>query len=188
MKIITLIASLFLTLIFTGCNEAETVVKETPSFEELKKIKNENVYKLKTIEGKEITLEYHNSILTSKDLNGKITLINFFATWCPPCKKEIPIFNELVKMYPDDFQIISLLFKDSVEMEKLKEFLTELKVNFTVTVGEDNERLAKAINNVQQIPESYLFTKDGVMVEKYLGIINEKNFIETLEQLRSENK
>lgn len=185
MKLFKLIPLAIIAIFFTACNEeAQTVVKETPSFEEIKTIKSQNKYTLKTTEGKEISLDYDNQILTSKELNGKITLINFFATWCPPCKEEIPIFNELIEKYPDDFQIISILFQDPIEMEKLKEFIDKYKINFPITVGkEENERLAKNMNNVQKIPESYLFTKDGVLIEKYFGAVNEKSINKTLNKL-----
>ncbi len=166
-----LISAMF---IFTACDDAQTVVKETPSFSELKNQKNENIYNLVTTDGKKITLEYADNILSSKDLNGKVVLINFFATWCPPCKEEIPIFNQLVKKYPNDFRVVSVLFQDPINMSDLKKFMDDYKMTFDVTVGDDNAKLAKAFNNIQKIPESFLFTKDGVMIEKFLGAVDEE--------------
>ncbi|PLY08987.1 MAG: hypothetical protein C0626_08185 [Arcobacter sp.] len=180
--LIVLISAMFF---FTACDDAQTVVKETPSFSELKEKKNENVYNLITTEGKKITLEYHKDILTSKDLNGKIVLINFFATWCPPCKEEIPIFNKLVKKYPNDFVVLSILFQDPIKMSALKEFMDEYKMTFDVTVGADNAKLAKAFNNIQRIPESYLFTQDGVMIEKFLGAVEEESLDYLIEKLKN---
>lgn len=121
MKLFKISLLIFISTFFIACQEeAQTVVKKTPSFQELKEIKNEKTYTLKTTEGKEIKFEYDNKILTSKELNGKIVLLNFFATWCPPCIKEIPVFNKIVKMYPNDFIIISVLFQDPIEMIALK--------------------------------------------------------------------
>ncbi|WP_428025786.1 TlpA family protein disulfide reductase [Arcobacter sp.] len=178
---IPLIAAIFL---FTACDDAQTVVKETPSFSELKDKKNEHIYNLVTTEGKKITLEYAHDILTSKDLNGKIVLINFFATWCPPCKKEIPVFNQLVKKYPDDFVVLSILFQDTINISDLKKFMQDYEMSFDVTVGGDNARLAKAFNNVQKIPESYLFTNDGVLIEKFLGAVDEEALDYLIEKLK----
>lgn len=185
MKFLKLTFILLISIFFIACQEeAQTVVQETPSFSELKKKKNENFYTLRTTKGEEIKFEYDNKILTSKDLNGKVVLINYFATWCPPCKKEIPTFNEIVKKYPDDFKIVSVLFQDPIELNALNEFIKEYKIEFDITVGADNDRLAKNMNNVQKIPESYLFTKDGVLVEQFLGEVNEKVLIEYIEQLK----
>ena len=185
MKLFKVLLIALLSTFFMACeDEAQTVVKETPSFLELKEKKNEKVYALKTIEGKEIKFEYENKILTSKELNGKIVLLNFFATWCPPCKKEIPVFNKIAKMYPDEFIIISVLFQDPIEMIGLKEFIKEYKIEFPVTVGDENNRLAKDINNIKQIPESFLFTKDGILIEQFLGEVDEKILINYLEQLK----
>jgi thiol-disulfide isomerase/thioredoxin len=179
-----IIALLSAMILFTACDDAQTVVKETPSFEELKSIKNENIYNLVTTEGKKYTFEFDQNILTSKELNGKIVLINFFATWCPPCEKEIPIFNQLVKKYPDDFMILSILFQDPISMDGLKEFMDKYKINFEVTVGADNAKLAKAFDNIQKIPESYLFTNDGVMIEKFLGPVDEEALSYLIEKLK----
>lgn len=183
MKVILL--ALGLTLFFTACdNEQKTVIKNTPSFDELKKQKSTNIYNLKTLDGKDIRFEYFNKILTSKELDKKIVLINFFATWCPPCKKEIPLFNKLTEMYPDDFKIVSVLFQDEIELSALKEFVKEYNINFDITVGDENNRLAKEFDNVQKIPESYLFTKDGVMIEKFLGEVDEESIISLIEKLK----
>lgn len=164
-----------LTILFAACSdqEAKTVVKPTPSFEELKQIKDKNIYKLTTTTGKNINIEYENSILNSKDLNGKIVLINFFATWCPPCIKEIPIFNELQEKYPDDFKIVSILFQDTVSKADLNKFIMDHNIKFDITVGEENNKLAKAFGDVQKIPESFLFTKDGIQIEKFVGAVDE---------------
>ena len=185
MKYFKILLTLPVILFFTACNEeAQTVVKETASFNELKQKREEKVYTLTTINNEKIKFEYENKILTSKDLNGKIVLVNFFATWCPPCKKEIPTFNEIVEKYPNDFRIVSVLFQDPIEMSALKEFIKEYKIEFDVTVGEENNRLAKNMNNIQKIPESYLFTKDGVLIEQFLGEVNEKVLLDYIEQLK----
>lgn len=186
MKLFKLSLILFLiSTIFIACeDEAQTVIKPTASFQELKEKKNEKIFTLKTVEGKEIKFEYENKILTSEELKGKIVLLNFFATWCPPCKKEIPVFNKISKMYPEDFVIISVLFQDPIEITALKEFIKEYKIEFDVTVDGDNARLAKSINNIRQVPESFLFTKDGVLIEQFLGEVNERVLVDYIEQLK----
>jgi len=187
MKIFSILLIITLSIFFTACeNEAQTVIKETPSFDKLKEKRDENFYTLKTVDNKEIKFEYINNILTSKDLNGKIVLINFFATWCPPCIKEIPTFNQLTEMYPNDFKIVSILFQDPIELAQLKEFIKNNNINFDITVGEENIKLAKAFNNVQKVPESYLFTKDGIMIEKFLGAIDGKSMALMIEELKKQ--
>lgn len=185
MRLLNLLAILAISIFFTACDDgSQTVVKDVPSFKELKEKKNENFYTLRSIDGKEIKIEYKDKILTSKDLNGKIVLLNFFATWCPPCKEEIPILNKIAAKYPDDFTIISVLFQDPIELKDLKKFIKDNNMKFDVIIGDDNAKLAKNVNNIRQIPESYLFAKDGVLIEQFLGVVNEKILIKYIEQLK----
>lgn len=69
---------------------------------ELKK-EVDKTYNLKTFDGETIKLTVDNNILISDKLENKLVLINFWATWCPPCKKEIPVFNKIYEKYKDNF-------------------------------------------------------------------------------------
>ncbi|QKF81602.1 TlpA family protein disulfide reductase [Halarcobacter ebronensis] len=181
MKKFLLLFTVLVAFIFVGCgseDEAKAVVDNSQSFKELKALSNKD-YTLKTTQGKEIKLTIQNDILTSKDYNGqKIVMVNFWATWCPPCIKEIPVFNELYEKYSDKFEIIGVLFEKDKDPNELKAFIEKYNIKFPITVGDENFRMAKAFNNVQKVPESYLYSKGGNFVKSYIGEVNKEDLEE----------
>ena len=172
-KISIVLVSIVLTLFFSGCNsseEAAVVVEDNSSFEELKELSNKT-YNLNTVDNQKIVLTVENDVLSSKDLQGKFVLINFWATWCPPCIKEIPTFNELKSKYNDKFEIIAVLYERDKSIDELNAFIKKHNINFPVTVGEENFRMAKAFDDVKKIPESFLYSSDGKFIKKFIGEI-----------------
>ncbi len=168
---------LLAVFLFTGCNsndEAATVVENNTNFEELKKQSNKT-YNLKTTDGRVITLKVENDVLTSDELKGKYVLLNFWATWCPPCIKEMPVFNKMYEKYKDKFELIGILFERDKDAQELAAFMEKHNIKFPITVGEENFRMAKAFDDVNKIPESFLYGKDGRFLKKYLGEVGEKD-------------
>jgi thiol-disulfide isomerase/thioredoxin len=179
MKFLSLsIIAMALSLVLVGCggsdNEAKTIVEDNTSFDELKAQSNKT-YRLKTLEGKVITVTVENQKLVSKDLEGKVVLINFWATWCPPCKKEIPTFNALYEKYQDKFEILGVLYEKGKDIKELEAFVKEFKMKFPVTIDEaENFRMAKAFDDVKRVPESFIYGADGTFLEKFVGVVDEK--------------
>ncbi len=166
-----LLSSIFVIVFFIGCNsdeEAITIVEDDTSFKELKEQSNKT-YTLNTTEDKKIVLTVENNILTSDSLKGKVVLINFWATWCPPCKKEIPVFNKLYEKYSDKFEIIGVLYEKNKNKKELTDFIKDYKIKFPITIGEENFRMAKAFDDVKKIPESFLYDSKGNFIKKYIG-------------------
>lgn len=128
---------------------------------------------LTTTKDEKIKLTVSKQAIFSKQLEGKIVLVNFWAPWCEPCKKEMPSFVKLQEKYKDDFIILGVLFDKQSTKEEVDSFLKKYKVNFPITVGEENFKLAKVFDNVKMIPESFLYTKDGIFIEKFIGEISE---------------
>ncbi len=174
LKIIAAVAVVF-TLFFAGCESKpqKAQVIEEKSNEGINKVEKSKNYTLKTTEGKTITFEASNGVLLSQDLNGKMVLINFWATWCPPCVKEMPMFAKLQEKYKDDFVIIGVLFEEDKDKEELAAFMKKMKINFPITVGESNFELAKNFGDIKKIPESFLYSKEGFFLEKFLGEVDE---------------
>jgi len=170
------IFGVFVILLFSGCNsEEEAKVVSTNSdtnFEKLKALSSKT-YKLKTFDEKLLPIKIENDILSSKDLKDKIVLINFWATWCPPCIEEIPIFNELYEKYSDKFVIVGVLFEKDKDPKELEDFIKKYNIKFPITVGDENFRMAKTFNDVRKVPESYLYSKDGKYVKDYIGKVDE---------------
>lgn len=168
-KFLLIISSVFVFFFFTGCgDEATTIIEDSGSFDDLK-VQGNKTYTLKTTEGKTITFTVENEVLKSKELNGKIVLINFWATWCAPCLKEIPTLNTFYKEYGDNFEIIGVLMEKNKDAKALAEFMTKFNMKFPVSIGEENYRMAKAFDDVKMFPESFLYDQDGKFLEHYVG-------------------
>lgn len=170
--------SIVAVFLFGGCNsedEAKAVSNNNnASFEKLKALSNKT-YNLKTFEGKTLPIKVENDILSSKEYKDKIVLINFWATWCPPCIKEIPVFNELYKKYSDKFIIVGVLFEKDKDLKELESFIEKYNIKFPITVGDENFRMAKAFNDVRKVPESYLYSKEGKYVKDYIGEVDKED-------------
>ncbi len=163
-------------LLFTACDSKPHKAQEiTQSItkKEKKEISQIKKYTLTTTTGKKITFEVSNNVMFSKELNGKVVMLNFWAPWCKPCIKEMPSFVKLQEKYKDDFIIIGVLFDKKTSSKELDAFLRKYNVNFPITVGEENFKLAKAFDDIKMIPESFLYSKDGFFIEKFIGEISE---------------
>ena len=103
--------------------------------------------------------------LTNENIDNQITLINFFASWCTPCKAEHPLFFEIKKQYPQLY-LLGIDMKD--EDEKAIEFLSE-DGNPYDYVGVDRDGYIAIEFGVVGLPETFLINKNGKIVYKYLG-------------------
>lgn len=171
LKLISIVTIAF-ALFFIGCESKPQKAKvvEENSNNQIQTVKSKS-YELITSDGKNITFEANEGVLLSKELNGKMVLINFWATWCPPCIKEMPAFVELQEKYKNDFIIIGVLFEEDKDKAELAAFIKKYKINFPITVGKTNFELAKNFGDIKKIPESFLYSKDGFFLEKFVGEI-----------------
>jgi thiol-disulfide isomerase/thioredoxin len=118
-------------------------------------------FKLKDIDGKEVSLS------SFKDPN-KVVLLNFWATWCGPCKAEIPGFVELQEKYKDKLTIIGYSVDDTAELAK--KYAADYKMNYPILLGEGREDVQDAYGPIWGIPASFIISKDGKVCRKHMGI------------------
>jgi|TARA_B100001063_G_scaffold75878_1_gene70132 thiol-disulfide isomerase/thioredoxin len=168
-----LLTALFL---FTGCDSKseidQNLIANTKNNTPYVKKFVSKTFKLITTDGKIIELTSTEEGLDFKDYKGKkAILLDFFATWCPPCIKGLPVLKELREKYKDDFEIVSVLFEKEEDKptSEIIEFIEKYGITYPITVGEENFKLAKDLDDVQRIPELFLFSKDGEFVKKFLG-------------------
>lgn len=93
--------------------------------------------------------------------DGKIVLVNFWATWCPPCRREIPGFIELKKAYADQgFEIVGVAIDD---VDKVRDFIDRVGINYPVLHGQGNaNRVAEAYGDtMNSLPYSALLDREG---------------------------
>jgi peroxiredoxin len=102
------------------------------------------------------------------DFKGKVVLLNFWATWCPPCRAEMPSLENLKKqMKGRDFVIIAVSI-DNVETPMIKNFVSGN--GYTFTVLHDAEQAVAEVYLVMGIPTTYVIDKGGTIVDKSVGM------------------
>jgi peroxiredoxin len=105
--------------------------------------------------------------LKSEDLQGKVTVLDFWATWCEPCLAEIANYNRLKQKYEGrDVQIVGVTVQ-SGSAKEITAKVKELRVKYSVVLGDDNLELA--FGGVIGYPTTFLIAKDGTIFKKYLG-------------------
>jgi len=118
-----------------------------------------------------------------KEWDNKIILLNFWATWCPPCKREIPDFIELQNEYGEqDFQVIGVAID---EMEPVREFAAKIGINYPIiAVQSEGVELARRYGNtVGALPYSVFIDKDGTISATIIGELSKKRAVSTLKHL-----
>jgi peroxiredoxin len=116
-------------------------------------------FTLESLDGKTVHLS---------DFRGKGVLLNFWATWCQPCKIEMPWFAELQKQYgPQGLQIVGIAMDDASPKE-IGEFAHDLGVNYPILVGK--EAVGDAYGGVQFLPATFYIGRDGKVVDKVFGL------------------
>ena len=116
-------------------------------------------FTLESLEGRNMRLS---------DFRGKAVLLNFWATWCSPCKIEMPWFIELQNEYASQgLQIVGVAMDDS-SREDIAKFAKDMGVNYPVLIGK--EAVGDAYGGVPALPESFFIGRDGKIVDKIIGL------------------
>jgi len=116
-------------------------------------------FSIKDLDNKDVVLS---------SFKGKVILLNFWATWCGPCKAEIPGFVELQKAYAKDLVVIGYSVDD--DAPKARAFAAEYKMNYPILLGLGREDVQDAFGPFWGIPASVLISRDGKVCKKHIGI------------------
>jgi thiol-disulfide isomerase/thioredoxin len=116
-------------------------------------------FTLESLDGKDMRLS---------DFHGKAVLLNFWATWCGPCKIEMPWFVDFQKEYgPQGLQIVGVAMDDSSK-EDIAKFAKDMGVNYPVLLGK--EAVGDEYGGVPALPESFFIGRNGKIVDKIIGL------------------
>jgi thiol-disulfide isomerase/thioredoxin len=116
------------------------------------------------------------------DLRGKVLVVDFWATWCEPCKMEIPWFSEFQTKYgPRGFQAVGVSVDDTVE--KLKPYVAKYKMNYPVLLGLNHDDIQNAYGPLWGIPVTAIISRDAKICVKHAGISSKQNFEKEIESL-----
>jgi cytochrome c biogenesis protein CcmG/thiol:disulfide interchange protein DsbE len=115
------------------------------------------------------------------DYKGKVVLLDFWATWCGPCKFEIPWFIDLERRDKDKgFEVLGVSMDDN-GWEDVKPFLADFKVNYRVVIG--NDETARIYGGVDALPTTFLIDRDGRIAAIHIGLTSRKEIEDGVEDL-----
>jgi len=151
-------AALFLGCFLAGCGSGPRTVKAAS----VKPDKDRHTapgFALKDADGKTVRLS---------DYKGKVVLLDFWATWCGPCRIEIPWFIDIERKDKDKgFEVLGVSM-DENGWEDVKPFLAAMKVNYRVVIGDDD--ISKAYGGVEDLPTTFLIDRQGKIAAIHIGL------------------
>jgi cytochrome c biogenesis protein CcmG/thiol:disulfide interchange protein DsbE len=123
-------------------------------------------FALKDLDGREVQLS---------DFQGKVVLVNFWATWCAPCREEIPHFQFLLREYRSrGLEVIGIAL-DEEGISAVKPFVEEEGITYLVLIGDDE--VVRAFGGIRYMPTTFLIDRSGRVVKKYFGAMR-RNVLE----------
>jgi peroxiredoxin len=162
--------AIVVSLSITGCNKSETPVKAAVKPE--KDRKNAPEFTLKDANGANVNLS---------DYRGKVVLLNFWATWCGPCKIEIPWFIDLEQRYKDQGFAVVGVSMDEDGWEVVKPYIENRKVNYRVLLG--NDIVGNLYGGIESLPTTYMIDRDGRIASIHIGLVSKKDYENEIIQL-----
>jgi len=129
-------------------------------------------FTLNDLQGNEISLS---------DFTGKIIVLNFWATWCPPCKAEIPDFVETYNEFKNQ-NVVFLGVSLDDDINALEQFVSEYHINYPVLIDNLTENVS-ASWNISAIPTTFFINTDGKIIDKWVGQIPKQQLVSILNEL-----
>ena len=134
-------------------------------------------FELPGIDGKSLKLS---------DLRGKAVLLNFWATYCGPCKIEMPWFVELQKEYgPQGFQVVGVAMDDA-STEDIAKFAKEMGVNYPILVGK--ESVGESYGGVNVLPTTFFVDRSGKLIAREFGLQSRSVFVDNIKKALSQGQ
>ncbi|HVY71604.1 MAG TPA: redoxin domain-containing protein [Verrucomicrobiae bacterium] len=133
-------------------------------------------WELKDVDGKKVK---------SSDFKGKVVILDFWATWCGPCRAEIPSFIELHKQYEKDGLVVIGVSLDDGS-KPVKKFIASEKINYPIVMG--NDSVTGDFGGVEVIPTTFVIDRDGKIVSKHVGVTQKAEFEAEIKPLLAAGK
>lgn len=122
-------------------------------------------WELKNLDGKTVK---------SSDFDGKVVILDFWATWCPPCKAEIPGFVELQKQYGDKGLVVIGVSLDEQGPAVVKPFMKQFEMNYPVVMGD--AKIVQDFGGIEGLPTTFIIDRTGNIVASHVGYAAKEAF------------
>jgi len=113
--------------------------------------------------------------LTLSSLQGKTVLVDFWDTWCPPCREALPHLQALSQTYAGDLVVVGVALGQEGE-EKVKAFTTKHGLTFEMVVWDKDPALIQAFGGIESIPTTFLIDSDGIIQKKWVGATSKAGY------------
>ena len=118
--------------------------------------------------------------LSRTDFGGKLLVLNFWATWCPPCVAEIPGYIALQKKYAAQGLVIIGISMDRRGPAAVEQFAAARGINYTIVMGDDAS--AEAFGGIEALPTTFLINRQGVIVHRKIGAVATEEYEKLVQQ------
>ena len=124
------------------------------------------------------TMDLHGRKISSEDLKNKVVLVDFWATWCAPCRKEMPGYQKLLNRYASKgFVVIGFKVDFMEDMEDPLRFIKELGIQYPIATG--SEAIRNQFGGIQGLPTTFVYDRKGILRWKTIGF----EYTETIEKI-----
>jgi peroxiredoxin len=115
------------------------------------------------------------------DTKGKVVILDFWATWCPPCRMELPHFESLYREYKDKGLVIIGVSLDRGGAAAVKPFVETNEISYTILIGD--QRITALYGGIRGIPTTFVIDRRGHIVEKFVGYRSKEVFESLIKKL-----
>lgn len=129
-------------------------------------------FSLKSIDGKIVKLS---------DYKGKIIILDFWATWCPPCRKGIPDLISIQNEYKNDVVVIGVSLDGDKTIKDVPGFVKEYGINYPIVYGD--EKIVTAYGGIQAIPTAFVIDKKGNISDQHVGLVDKSVYVNKIKEL-----
>ena len=124
-------------------------------------------------------------VWTNSDWEGKLVLLNFWATWCAPCRREMPYFDEAQKKYAESGFTVIAISVDRKGWEVVRPYLAELQPSFPVLLADENTR--KSFGTIKSLPTTFFVHRNGRVHARHVGSLSKTHLENHIQSLLSKD-